>query len=209
MLTLTLEQQSWAHHIPVGRKLLVLFAATLFLFPVTSLPILLSCLAVVTALYLSLGLNALKTGLAMARPIVFVCAIILAYQFLIGELWAGIGIVLKILAMVGFANFVTMTSRLSDMMDVTIWILTPFERFGANTRAVAMAFALVMRFTPVLILKGSALTEAWRARSAARAKWHVTIPLVLLALDDAEHVAEALRARGGMGQNGDTPWNET
>ncbi len=209
MLTLTLEQQSWAHRVPVGRKLLVLFGATLFLFPVVSLPILLGCLGVVTILYLSVGLVALKAGLSMARPIVLVCAIILGYHLFIGQLLAGIGITLKILAMVGFANFVTMTSRLSDMMEVTIWMLSPFERFGANTRAVAMAFALVMRFTPVLIHKGSALTEAWRARSAARAKWHVTIPLVLLALDDAENVAEALRARGGMGQNGDTPWNET
>lgn len=209
MLTLTLEQQSWAHQIPVGRKLLALFTATLLLFPVTSLPILLACLVIVSILYLSIGLSALKAGLAMVRPIVFVCAIILGYHLFIGQLLAGAGIILKILAMVGFANFITMTSRLSDMMDVTIWMLSPFERFGVNTRAVALAFALVMRFTPVLIQKGSALTEAWRARSAARAKWHVTIPLVLLALDDAEHVAEALRARGGMGQNGDTPWNET
>ena len=209
MLTLTLEQQSWAHRVPVGRKLLVLFGATLFLFPVVSLPILSACLAVVAALYLSVGFVALKAGLAMARPIAFVCAIILAYQLFIGDVLAGVGIVLKILAMVGFANFVTMTSRLSDMMDVTMRLLSPFERFGVNTRAVALAFALVMRFTPVLILKGAALTEAWRARSGARAKWHVTIPLVLLALDDAELVAQALRARGGMGQNGDTPWNET
>ena len=198
MLTLTLEQQSWAHGLRAGHKLAVLFGATLVLYPVDSLWILGGGLVGVLALYASVGRRAMRAGLSMGRPIALFCAIILAYHLFIGQLLAGVQIITKILVMVGLANFVTMTTRLSDMMQVVIRLLSPLRRFGVNTHAVALAFALVIRFTPVLILKGNALTEAWRARSAKRSGWRVTVPLVLLALDDAEHVAEALRARGGI-----------
>ena len=46
---------------------------------------------------------------------------------------------------------------------------------------------------------GTALSLAWRARSRRRAGWRVIVPFMVLALDDADHVAEALRARGGIG----------
>ena len=57
---------------------------------------------------------------------------------------------------------------------------------------------MVIRFTPVLAQKGAALAMAWRARSRKRAGWRVIMPFMVLALDDADHVAEALRARGGF-----------
>ncbi|MEP1941579.1 MAG: energy-coupling factor transporter transmembrane protein EcfT, partial [Sulfitobacter sp.] len=57
---------------------------------------------------------------------------------------------------------------------------------------------MVIRFTPVLTQKGAALALAWRARARKRAGWKVIMPFLVLALDDADHVAEALRARGGF-----------
>ncbi len=198
MLTLTLEQQSWAHQMPAGWKLTGLFLATLVLFPVEHLGLLFAAFATVAGLYVSLGRRAMTAGAAMLKPIVVICGIILIYHLLTGRFGQGLTVVTKILGLVGLANFVTMTSRLDDMMDVVMWLLRPLERLGVKTQAVALAFALVIRFTPVLISKGTALMEAWRARSPKRAGWRVTIPLVLLALDDADHVADALKARGGL-----------
>ncbi|MCP5085784.1 MAG: energy-coupling factor transporter transmembrane protein EcfT [Rhodobacteraceae bacterium] len=198
MLTLTLEQQSWAHRVPVGWKLLVLLLATLVLFPVDHILWLGLSLVAAAILYGSLGLTAMRAGVAMLKPIVLFCAIILAFHVLTGRTGLGFVVVLKILVLVGLANFVTMTSRLDDMMAVVMRLLRPLERLGVNTKAIALAFALVIRFTPVLTSKGTALMEAWRARSPKRAGWWVVIPLVLLALDDADHVADALRARGGL-----------
>ncbi|MCP5074260.1 MAG: energy-coupling factor transporter transmembrane protein EcfT [Rhodobacteraceae bacterium] len=198
MLTLTLEQQSWAHRVPVGWKLLALLVATLVLFPFQHPVWLMVALLGVAALYVSLGVAAMRTGAAMLKPVVMFCGIIMAYHLLTSRVGLGMTIVLKILVLVGLANFVTMTSRLDAMMDVVMRLLRPLERFGVKAKAVALAFALVIRFTPVLISKGAALMEAWRARSPKRAGWRVTIPLVLLAIDDADHVADALRARGGL-----------
>jgi len=60
-----------------------------------------------------------------------------------------------------------------------------------------IAVALVVRYTPVLMLKGEMLVQAWRARSNKKSHLRVVFPLCLVAIDDAEHVAEALAARGG------------
>jgi biotin transport system permease protein len=40
---------------------------------------------------------------------------------------------------------------------------------------------------------------ALRARSAGKSGWRIVVPLTLSVLNDAEHVANALRARGGVG----------
>jgi biotin transport system permease protein len=60
-----------------------------------------------------------------------------------------------------------------------------------------LAVALVIRFIPVMQDRTEQISQSWRARSARRAGWRVLMPATLAALDDAEHVAEALRARGG------------
>ncbi|MFK7793232.1 MAG: CbiQ family ECF transporter T component, partial [Devosiaceae bacterium] len=112
----------------------------------------------------------------------------------------GFIIVLRLLTAVGLAMLVTMTTRLSDMIDVVQWLLRPFARFGVNTRALELGIALVIRFTPTLADKGRQLGLAWRARARARSKprWRVILPFTVLAIDDAEQVAEAMRARGGV-----------
>ena len=91
-----------------------------------------------------------------------------------------------------------MTTRLSDMIAVIRLLLAPLRRVGLSTGALEIAIALVIRFVPVLAQKGGNLAEAWRARSPRRAGWRIVAPLALMALDDAEHVAESPRARGGV-----------
>ena len=115
-----------------------------------------------------------------------------------GEAEAGFAIALRMITAVGLANLVTMTTRLSDLMGVVRFLSTPLRRFGISTTAIEVAVALVIRFTPVLADKGLLLHQAWRARAARRVGWRIVLPFAVLAIDDAEHVAEALRARGGL-----------
>ena len=77
-------------------------------------------------------------------------------------------------------------------------LLAPLRHLGIRTAPIGFAMALVIRFTPVLFAKAGTLIDAWRARSPRRPGWQVVMPIALLAIDDAEHVAEALRARGGL-----------
>ena len=51
---------------------------------------------------------------------------------------------------------------------------------------------------PELLGKAGHLIGAWRARTHRRPSWRIVMPFTLLAIDDAEHLAEALRARGAL-----------
>jgi len=124
--------------------------------------------------------------------------LVLGWHWVTGALEVGAVIALRMLTAVALANLVTMTTALGDMMGVVRWLLCPFARLGVNLRAIELAAAMVIRFTPVLAQKGAELATAWRARARRRAGWRVVVPLMVLALDDADHVAEALRARGGF-----------
>ena len=128
-------------------------------------------------------------------PFVVVIAL---WHVLTGSPTQGLVIVLRMITAVGLANLVTMTTRLSDMMAVVRWLCAPLRRVGVNTRGIEIAMAMVIRFAPVLADKGSQLAQSWRARSRRRVGWRIVMPLTVLAIDDAEHVAEALKARGGV-----------
>jgi len=198
MLTLTLEEQTWAHAVPVGVKLLALLILTTVLFPVTEIPTLGLALVAMLALTASLGFSALKQTIRFLIPLWPILSLLLGYHWIIGEGLAGIAICLKLLAMVGFANFVTMTIRLAEMMNLVEKGFAPFRAFGLNPRVVSTAVGLVVRFTPVLIDHAQALGDAWKARSEKRPRWRLVAPIGVAALDDADLVSDALKARGGL-----------
>lgn len=198
MISLTSPVETWAHRVPAGVKLAALSLATVGLFAVQDPWPLALALAGVVALVLSGGLTFAAEAARSLRILLPFLGLIAAWHLVTGQLAEGLAVALRLLAALTLANFVTMTTRLTDMVAVATWLLAPFRRFGLSTRALELSVALVVRFTPSIARKGGQLTEAWRARSARRAGWQVVMPLAALAIDDAEHVAEALRARGGL-----------
>jgi biotin transport system permease protein len=153
--------------------------------------------AVTAAVYVLPGARFARAGArALWRLWPFV-VLVAVWHLVIGAGGQGAVIVLRMLTAVGLANLVTMTTSLSQMIATVMWLVAPLAKIGLNTRALALGIALVVRFTPALADKGTALTQAWAARSPRRASWRIILPFAVLAIDDAEHVAEALRARGG------------
>lgn len=198
ILSLNLEIDSWAHKISAGYKMFFLAIISLFSIYVPGIPYLILALFCVCLLYISLGKRAYEQGLYMVKPLLWIIVIMLVYHVLTRNLNEGLRIILKMVSLVGLANFVTMTSRLDDMMEVFLKLLAPLRYFGVNIDVIAMTFTLVIRFTPVLLQKALDLSEAWRARSSKHVGWRIILPLFLVSIDDAETVAEALRARGGI-----------
>ncbi|MBO9428943.1 energy-coupling factor transporter transmembrane component T [Sulfitobacter sp. R18_1] len=198
MISLTSPVETRAHGWPAGVKLGALCLATLLLFGVEE-PVwqILFC-AGMLLLYALPGRAFLRAGLGRLWMLWPFVGLILLWHVLTDDAEAGLVIALRMITAVGLANLVTMTTKLSDMMGVVHWLAAPLRRFGLRTRSLELAVALVVRFTPVLAAKGQMLSLAWRARSRRRAGWRVVMPFTVLAIDDAEHVAEALRARGGL-----------
>lgn len=198
MISLTSPVRTWAHSWPAGAKLAGLSILTVGLFSVQTLSGQLGAFVSCLILYALPGQVFARSGLQRLRALWPFIVVIVAWHGLTGTLTDGGVIALRLLSAVGFANLVTMTTRLSDMVDVLHWLTTPLRWFGFKPRALEMAIALAVRFTPTLAEKGNLLTQSWRARSARRANWRVIMPFTVLAIDDAEHVAEALKARGGV-----------
>lgn len=198
MLTLTSPFETRLHRWPARGKLAALAIATLILLPLTALWAIAAFASGVALLYLAQGVGFARHGLRMLRPLWPFLLVLALWHGWTGEIVAGAGIALKMLAAVALANLVTMTTRLDDLIAVVERAAQPLARAGVSPRVLAVAIALVIRFTPVLFFRTGQLMEAWRARSPRRPNGRIVLPATLLALDDADHVAEALRARGGL-----------
>jgi biotin transport system permease protein len=197
MLSISLAGHSWAHKMKVGHKMAMLAVVSIVLFWVNSWVILCVALFGVLALYASVD-GAVRKGAWLMKPILWIVGIIWIFHAFRGEYLAGSVVCLRLLVLVGLANFVTLTSKLTDMIDLFLCLLSPFKRLGVRTGAIGLALGLVMRFTPVLIERTGQLTQSWRARGGVGASWRLILPLFITVVDDADRVAEALRARGGI-----------
>lgn len=198
MISLTSPTRTRAHDWPASAKLAALATTTLALFMVSDLRVLLvATMGMITA-YLLPGRVFFWAGMRRLLVLWPFLAILVIWHLATRTYVEGAEIVLRLLAAMGLANLVTMTTALTDMIAVIRWLATPLRRFGLNTRALEIAIAMVIRLLPSLVQNGQRLSEAWRARARRRTNWRIVVPFTLLALDDADHLAESLRARGGI-----------
>lgn len=198
MLTLTSSIETPFHRLRAGIKLAALAVFTAVLFALTApLPLALA-LVVVLALTSVGGGRFLRMALAMLRPIWPFVAVVAVWHLLTRDATGGAVVILRMVAAVAAANLVTLTTRLSDMMTVIERLARPLASLGLPPERLALAMALVIRFVPVLLIRSGQIGDAFRARSPRRPGWRVLLPATLAALDDADRVAEALRARGGV-----------
>ncbi|WP_386628547.1 energy-coupling factor transporter transmembrane component T family protein [Sulfitobacter geojensis] len=198
MISLTSPVKTAAHYWPAGTKMAGLCVATFVLFFIQSLALHLFILAVVIGAYALPGPVFFYAGLRLLRILWPYIAIVMIWHLWIGNPDDGLRITLRMVSAVALANLVTMSTKLSDMIGVVDFVTAPLRRFGLNPKVLALSIALVIRMTPVLLEKGGLLVQSWRARSKSNSSWRIILPFTLLALDDADHIAEALRARGGF-----------
>lgn len=198
MLTLTSPCEIALHRLPAGAKLALLAALTLGLMALTDLRLIALASVATALLYLAQGRAFAAFGARMLRPLWPFLVVLAIWHGVTGELARGAAIGLRLLSAVALANLVTMTTRLDDLIAVLERLAQPLARLGLKPRVLALALALAIRFTPVLLDKTRVLMQAWRARSPRRPGWRVVLPVLLIALDDADHVSDALRARGAL-----------
>lgn len=197
MLTLTSEVQIWAHRLPAGVKLAALALVTMALFRLQAPLSLTLALGAVLALNLTGGPRFATQAMRMLRPLWPFVLLVGLWHLITRDLVGGAEVILRMITAVAAANFVTMTTRLSDMQRVLERLCRPLAPLGLPPARLALVMALVIRFIPVLSDRASQIATAWSARSPRRPGWRLVAPLTAAALDDAAHVADALRARGG------------
>lgn len=198
MISLTSPVKTRAHGWPAGLKLVALCLTTVLLFKIENLWVHLTAFLAVLALYRLPGPVFFHAGMRALKVLWPFVLLLTIYHLVTRTPLEGAVIILRMVTAVGLATLITMTTQLSALIEVVRWLATPLRTVGVKTSALETAIALVIRFTPVLLSKGSHLIDTWRARSARRPGWRIILPFTILALDDADHIAEALRARGGF-----------
>ena len=198
MISLSSPVRTWAHGWPAAVKLGLLALGTAALFSADAPGVQVVSSAMILALYALPGRAFFAGGLGSLRIVLPFAVVIVIWHAITGDLWQGVLLVLRMGNAVALANLVTMTTPLGDFMELLRRICRPLRRLGLPTQMLELAVPLVIRFTPVLIGRGQHLSEAWRARARRRPGVQLVLPLLLSAMDDADQVAEALRARGGI-----------
>ena len=198
MLTLTSPVKTWAHGVRAWVKLATLCLWTVALLRVDGIWL---AGAVVLALILAAsgGRVFFAQWLAMLRPLWPFAVVIVLWQVWLGAPMAAWPILARLGAAVALANAVTMTTELAEIIALLTRISRPLARLGLNPKVLGLSVALVIRFVPVMLQRYDQIVLAFRARSPRRPGWRILMPVLLAALDDADRVAEALRARGGAG----------
>lgn len=196
MMSVYLSDHSWAHRLPAGLKLLVVAIGSLLLFKTQTIWVFLVCFAAVLAAYVSLGRGGVER-LRLLKGLSIFLAAILALHWLSGTVMEGIAAVLRLCVMVLAASFVSMTTRMDDMLAAVMPLFRPLEWLGFSARKPALGVTLVLRFAPHLIEIFGMLREAFQARTGQKTSWRLIAPFALQALKMSDNVSEALAARGG------------
>lgn len=198
MLSLTTDVPTPFHRLPAALKLTAL-AVFMVVVMLAFSPLTLAIAAIaVLILHMIGGLALMRQAMRLLRPIWIFVVVIVVWHGLFGTLTSGLLIAGRIITLVAAANLVTMTTPLQEMMRVIAGLLRRIGVPAGLRSQIATAAALVISFVPQLSARAGQMRMAWRARSTKRAGWRLALPLALSAIDAADQVGEALRARGAI-----------
>lgn len=184
------------HRLPAGFKLLALLAAVITLAIVVKTPLAAGiALAATAAVFAIAGLGPRRAWLIM-RGALLVVALLFAFQLFISDAARAVVVCGVLLASIGLAAVVTLTTRTTDMLAAIVAALKPLERLGARTDLIALALALTIRSIPLIAEVFTQVDQARRARGLRPGPRVLFVPTVLAALDTADGFAETLAARG-------------
>ena len=194
--SLYLPGSTWLHLAPAGLKLAVLaLSSTALMWVHSPLLLLLTCLSV--CLLVRCAGASLQQVWRQLRPLVWLLLTLGALSVWSQGVLQALEMVLRLFTLVLAALVVSMTTPLTQMMQVVVWLLGPFERLGwVNAEKVALGFGLTLRLIPELGVQWQDIREAQLARGLTPSPLTMGVPMLLRTLRRADEIAEAIDARG-------------
>ena len=185
--------------VSIQKKMLISCTAAALLFFIKN-PILMFgiFLALLLIYFFVGGLKFLRLGLSSLKITIPFIIILACWHLYLAHFDKGLTLIFRLTSAFLIANLFLLTSKIHDII-LTIQKYSFFLKiFGINSHAVSITIGLFIRSIPILKQRAKNLMLAQSARSTKRSFWRISIPLALSILDDADHVSEALRARGGI-----------
>ncbi|MEU4417510.1 energy-coupling factor transporter transmembrane component T family protein [Nocardia salmonicida] len=196
MIGLYCPGDSLLHRLPAGVKLALLLVSILAMTVFVRGPLgVLVAVAVVVGLF-ALARVSWRVAFAQVRPVLWMTAIIGVFQLLTTSPQRAVVVCGVLLVSVALAALVTVTTRVTAMLDALTRALGPLRRVGVNPERVSLLLALAIRCVPLLTQIVHDVGEARRARGVSWSATALVTPVLVRALRTADAMGEALAARG-------------
>ena len=194
--SLYLPGKTWLHLAPAGLKLAVLAFSSSALMWVHS-PLLLSVACAQVCFLMYWAGASLRQVWQQMRPLIWMLLLLGGLSAWSQGVFQASEMVLRLLTLVLAALLVSMTTPLTQMMQVVVWLLVPFQRLGwVDADRVALSVGLTLRFIPELGVQWQEIREAQLARGLTPSPLTMGVPMLLRTLRRADEIAEAIDARG-------------
>ena len=190
--------------VSVDKKIVLTCSAAATLFFIKSAILMFGIFVLLILIYgLVGGVKFLKSGIYSLKVALPFLVVLIFWHIYTDDINQGINLVFRLLTALLIANLFLFTSKIHDIILAIHKYSRYLKVFGINPHAVSITIGLFIRSIPMLNLRAKNLMLAQSARSTKRSFWRVSVPLALSIFDDAEHVSEALRARGGIKRKDD------
>jgi biotin transport system permease protein len=151
--------------------------------------------AVVTLLYAAARIPP-RVAWTQLRPLKYLIPILAALQIWLADWQTAVRVCGTIVLAVAIAALVTLTTRVSDMLDALVPVLRPLRRVGVDPDRIALLMAVTIRCIPLVAGIVTTVTEARKARGLGFSVVALGAPVVIRSLRAADALGAALIARG-------------
>jgi biotin transport system permease protein len=187
--------QSVLHRVPAGWKLLGLLLAVIGIVLLTA-PWQLGVAALVVAAGFALARIPARVVWRQLWPMRWFVLAIAVFQVIFAGPERAVMVCGTLLLTVAIAALVTLTTRVTAMLDVCQRLLGPFRRVGVDPDRAGLVLALTIRCVPLMVEIVGAVSQARKARGASFSIRALVVPSVVRALRRADAIGDALTARG-------------
>jgi biotin transport system permease protein len=188
------DQRTWLHAVSAPLKLLLLAVFGTALYVLDSAAVLLACSALCLLHFASLGRATLPARKLLVM--VFLTGLLItAFHAYMQQPLLGLVSALRLLSASLLGISLMLTTRSHDLLDVLESCLSPLNRFGIKSSALALQIALMLRFTEHFFIQWKRLDDAHRVRTGKSGGFKLLAPLTIRMLTTAQRVADALELR--------------
>jgi biotin transport system permease protein len=182
------------HRMGAGVKLVLLAASVIVVAVLPEWWMTAVALGVAVALFAVAGIP-WRVAVRQLVPVLWILAIAAPLNALFSGWESALAMSLRVSTFVALAAVVTLTTRVSAMLDAMQRALRPLgDRVDADR--IGLVLAMTVRAVPLMVEIVRAVLEARRARGAEGSMRAVAVPVVVRALQTADGMGEALIARG-------------
>ncbi|MBE3074508.1 MAG: energy-coupling factor transporter transmembrane protein EcfT [Actinobacteria bacterium] len=196
MLTSTYQPgTSLLHRSGAGVKLLGLLVFSTVLVAWQSPVTVLVGFVLVVGLY-AVGGFGVRTLVSQVWPLRWIVLFLIPFQWWTAGWQVAVGVVGTLVVAVVGAALISLTTRVTDLLDVIARLLEPARAIGVDPDRVALLLALTIRAVPVIAGTLQEARDARRARGLERSTRALVTPIVVRTIRHADRVGDALAARG-------------